>query len=150
MRPRIIVERRKDWGRSANQERVRLKRPFEILRSVPTTQPYSNLQPCHAFMRSEVKDIRYDRTTQNTHNDKDRHTHPIYEDRHYTNTYPPYWNICPILPFMIGQILINSQSLEDVQAEWEASSGQKSLVPINPRDQIGAFRDRNCEICQKR
>ena len=53
---------------------------------------------------------------------------------------------------MIGQILINSQSLEDVQAEWEAS-GQKSLVPINPRDQlshqIGAFRDRNCEICQK-
>ena len=55
-------------------------------------------------MRSEVKDIRYDRTTQNTHNDKDRHTHPIYEDRHYTNTYPPYWNIRPILPFMIGQI----------------------------------------------
>ena len=48
-------------------KRVRLKRPFEILESVPITQPYSNLQTlehvCHAFMRSEVKDIRYDRTT---------------------------------------------------------------------------------------
>ena len=86
--------------------------------------------------------------TNNTTNTNNNTT--TTNSNNYTNTYPTYWNICPILPFMIGQILINSQSLEDVQAEWEASSGQKSLVPINPRDQIGAFRDRNCEICQKR